>query len=72
MAEDEPKSAKRDRNSWQLWKLCQDLSPDEIRVLVSKRKQDIKYEKDMNKINQLKTDISILTDAYEIIKRRKK
>jgi hypothetical protein len=68
MSKDEPKSA---RSNWQLWKLCQDLSLDEIRVLVSKRKQDIKYEKDLDKIRQLKTDISILTEAYEIIKRRK-
>ena len=66
---DEPKSA---RHNWQLWKLCQDLTLDEIRVLVGKRKQDIKYEKDMNKIRELKTDISILTDAYEIMKKRRR
>ena len=67
--EDIPKSAK---DNWALWNLCKDLSLEEIRVLIGKRKNDIKYEKSNEKIKLLRTDICILEDAYEIIKRRRK
>ena len=69
MSENIPKSAK---SNWQLWKICQDLKLEEIRVIIGKRKQDIKYEKDKNKICGLRRDIKLLEEAYEIIKRRKK
>jgi len=69
MKEEFPKSAK---NNWQLWKFCETITLDEITILISKRKNDLKYEKDNEKILQLRTDISILTDAYEIMKKRGK
>jgi hypothetical protein len=69
MKEEVPKSA---RDNWQLWKLSETLTLEEISVLISKRRQDLKYERDSKKINQLKTDISILTDAYGILKKRGK
>jgi hypothetical protein len=68
MIRDTPKSAK---GNWQLWKLCQELNLEEIQVLVGKRKNDLKYEKDAKKIKDLKRDISILLDAYEIIRKRR-
>lgn len=64
----EPKSAK---SNWALWKLCQELNFEEIKVLISKRRNDLKYEKNEQKIQELRRDISILTDAYEIMKREK-
>ncbi|MBE3093925.1 MAG: hypothetical protein IMZ52_02760 [Actinobacteria bacterium] len=72
MKEDIPKSAKENKNTWALWKFCETITPDEITILIGKRKQDIKYEKNMSKIRELRTDISILTDAYEIMKKRGK
>lgn len=66
--DDIPRSA---TDNWQLWKLCETLTLEEISVLITKRKNDLKYEKDKRKETLLKTDMSILVDAYEIIKRRK-
>jgi len=64
-----PKSANA---NWWLWKLCEDLSLEEIQVLITKRKNELKYEKDNKRIRELKTDIAILLDAYEIIKKKKR
>jgi len=68
---DIPKSATANKNTRALWKLCQELSLEEIKVLFLKRKNELKYEKDMKRIKELRTEIAILDDAYEIIKRQK-
>ena len=68
---DIPKSATANKNTRALWKLCQELSPEEIKVLFIKRKQELKYEKDPIKIKELRMDMAILNDSYEIIKRKK-
>lgn len=68
---DVPKSAYANKDTWALWKLCQELSLEEIRVLFLKRKRELKYEQDMMKIRGIKREMEILTDAYEIIKRKK-
>lgn len=70
--EEQPKSAKADKDTWALWKLCETLTPEEIKMLWLKRKQDMKYEKDQEQIKRLRTEMAILNDAYEIIKRRKR
>jgi len=67
-----PKSAKANRETWQLWKMCENLSPDEIRVLIKKRKNDLKYEKNPEGIKKLRTDISILNEACVIMTKRRK
>ena len=72
MKEDIPKSAKANKNTWQLWKFCETITADEIIVLFTKRKQDLKYEKDIKRINELKTELSVLNEAYEIMKKRGK
>jgi hypothetical protein len=69
---DEPKSAKANKDTWGLWKLCETLTLDEIKMLWVKRKQDLKYEKNPDGIKRLKTEMSILNDAYEIMKKRGK
>jgi hypothetical protein len=35
MKEEAPKSA---TNNWKLWKFCETITPDEIRVLITKRR----------------------------------
>jgi len=66
----EPKSAKRSQRHYQLWKLAETLTPNEIRYLITVRKEKIKYEKDSFEIKELRTDIKILEDEYKIIKRK--
>lgn len=68
---DIPKSATANKNTWALWKFCQELSLEEIQVLFLKRKQDLKYEKDDMGKRDLRREMAILNDAYEIIKRKK-
>ena len=65
--DEEPKCA---TSNWQLWKLCQTISLEEIKVLISKRSNDLKYETNLKKRNELKLDILLLEDAYRIMKRR--
>jgi hypothetical protein len=69
---EEPKSARRTKEHYQLWKFIEKLSLEEINVLFTKRKQELKYEKDSDRIRELRTEMLILSDAYRIIKRRKK
>lgn len=69
---EEPKSARRNQRCWQLWKFCKDLEPDDISVLITNRKYSLRYAKTPEEIKILRTDISILEDAYRIIKRKKK
>ena len=66
---EEPLSA---RANWDLWKLCQTLTSEEITFLITKRRNDIKYESDSNAIRSLRRDILLLEDAYKIIKRKEK
>ena len=66
---EEPLSAK---NNWDLWKLCQELNPEEISFLITKRKSQIKYSNDNEEIRILREDIIILEDAYRILKRKNK
>lgn len=56
----------------QLWKLAESLNLDEIQMLVTKRKQDIKWEKDSERIKKLRTEIKLLEDMYTIKERSKK
>ena len=70
MNKNEPKSAKENQRTYQSWKFYETLTTEEIKVLIGKRKNDMKYEKDPQRIKELRTDIAILNDAYEIIKRK--
>ena len=58
--------------NWDLWKLCQDLSCEEISILITNRKEKLKYETNGEMIKILRTDISILEDAYKIKLRKRK
>jgi len=69
--DEEPKSARRDQRCWQLWRLCKDLDPIEITILITKRKGELKHTKNKDKIKILRTDISILEDSYRIISRKR-
>ena len=66
---EEPRSAK---SNWQLWKLCKELKADEIAVLITKRKMELKYldkDKDREDIRRIRSEILLLEDAYRILKR---
>lgn len=67
-----PKSAKSSRRHYQLWKMIEKMKLEEIEFLVTKRKNDLKYETNPDEIRNLRTDICILEDAYNIIKKRKR
>jgi len=62
--------ARSARSNWQLWKLCEELIPEEIEVLISKRKSDLRHEKDFEKREEIRNDIMILEDAVRIISHR--
>jgi len=69
--QEEPKSARANKRYYQLWKFLENLKPEELQLLITKRKNDIKYlERDVEKLNILKTEILIIEDAYRIIKRK--
>jgi hypothetical protein len=65
----EPKSARHNKITWELWEAFQDLKPNEIEMLVTKRISDIKYaqkyRRDLDKINQWRTEIAVLRDIYK-------
>ena len=56
------------RNNWQLWKLALTLNLDEIEFLITKRKRELKYEKNYDKVRLLRTEIMILEDAHLVIR----
>ena len=58
--------------NYQLWKFCISLEPNELMVLISKRKEDLKYEKDFDIIKNLRTEILLLEDTYKIMIRKNK
>jgi hypothetical protein len=57
---------KRAKSNYPLYKLAKDLNLDEITVLVTIRRNKIKYETDYNKILEYKEDILLLEDLYKI------
>ena len=69
---EEPKSSRRSDRHFQLWKFAETLTPEEVSVMITKRRKEIKYENDYEEIKELKTDILILEDAYKILKRKMK
>jgi hypothetical protein len=69
---EEPKSARASKRYYQLWKFARELNPEEIEFLITKRRNDIKYEQDDKMIRILRTEISILADTRRIIKRELK
>jgi len=64
---EEPKSA---RANWYLWKFANTLNPDEIEFLITKRKQDLKYEYCPSGIRILRTEILLLEDVHRINRRK--
>lgn len=68
IVDEEPKSASANRA---LWRLCQTLTPEEITVLITKRKNELKCKHSFSEMNKIKNEIKILEDSYRIIKRRK-
>jgi len=68
--EEVPASARASKRFWAFWKMVKKLTPNEIEFLISKRMNELKYEKDYKEIRNLKTEICILEDAYEIMNKR--
>jgi len=66
--DEEPQLA---RKNWQLWLLCKGLELGDIQFLITKRRNQLKYENNPESIKILRTDIMILEDSYRIIKRSK-
>lgn len=69
---EEPKSARGNARYYQLWKLASELNLEEIEFLITKRKNDLKYVSDVDEIKVLRTEISILGDTYNIVKKKMK
>jgi len=57
---------RRARHNYPLYKLAKDLKLEEISLLITVRKNKIKYEQDYNKIMEYKRDILLLEDMYKI------
>ena len=69
---EQPKSARANKRYYQLWKFAKELKPEEIQLLITKRKNNLKYEKDYEQIRILRTEITILEDTHKIIRRELK
>jgi len=69
---EEPRSVRACKRYSQLWKAVKELECCDIELLITKRKLDLKYEKDSDNIKILRTEILILEDAYRIKKRKNK
>ena len=67
---EEPCSARANKEYYQLWKFLEDLTLEELQFLVTKRKNDLKYESSIDKIRILRTEILIIEDCYKITKRK--
>jgi len=63
-----PKSARGEY--YQYYKFIKTFTSDEIRTMVTKKKNDIKYAKE-SEIRELRTQIKLLTDVYKILRRKK-
>jgi len=68
---EEPKSARRNKECYRLWKLAETLSLNEIEMLISKRRNEIKYCNNNGRVRELRTEILVLEDSYKIVRRRK-
>lgn len=66
---EEPTSARRSKRHYQLWKFAKTLHLDEIEFLISKRRTEIKYERNPDEIRNLRTDIRILEDIHIIVRK---
>ena len=67
---EEPKSARGNKRYYQLWKLAMELTLDEINMLVTKRRTEIRYKSDQKEIRILRTEILLLEDCYKIVRRK--
>ena len=67
---EEPKSARANKRYLQLWKFARELECCDIQILISKRRNELKYEGCPDNIRILRTEILILEDAYRIKKRK--
>jgi len=67
----QPKSAKRNKRTYRLWKLCETLALTDIALLIKHRREMIKGCIDPDEIRQLRTEIKVLEEAYRILKFRK-
>jgi len=66
----QPKSAKKNKRTYRLWKLVQTLDSNDISLLIKHRREMLKNCKDHEHWLQLRTEIKILEDAYKIIKQK--
>ena len=57
--------SKSAKTNYPLWKLSKELNIDEIKMLIAKRRRDLKYCSKED-INELRSDILILEDAYHL------
>jgi len=57
---------KRAKSNYPLYKLARDLKLEEITMLITDRRNKIKYEQDYSKILEYKEDILLLEDMYKI------
>ena len=58
--------ARSSKQNWEFWTFVETLSPNEIRFLITNRKEKMKYIDDREEYRQLKNDITLLQDAYRI------
>ena len=59
---DKPNTHQRDY--YRFWRFCTTLTDDEIRTLISKRKNQLKYDNTNEEWLQLRTEIKILCHVY--------
>ena len=59
---DKPNTHQRDY--YRFWRFCTTLTDDEIRTLISKRKNQLKYDNTDGEWLQLRTEIKILCHVY--------
>ena len=67
---EQPKSARGNKELYQLYKFAITLELNEIEFLVSKRRNDIKYMKTLpEEAKRLRTEILLLEDVHRIRRR---
>jgi len=64
--------ARSSKENWEFWTFIETLKPNEIQFLITSRKTKLKYINDIEEFKQLKSEITLLEDAYRIIKRKYK
>ena len=64
----EQKSGRKNKQTYDLYKLIQNMTKSELRSMIATRLNELKYQNKTETIKQLRLEIKIITEQYKILK----